>query len=63
MPWIPSLKWRQVQYDLREDREEVWRLHSVVIDLSIDNENLRRKIAEYDEFLAALHKVRAGAGA
>jgi hypothetical protein len=42
-----------------ENRAQIWELSSEVIDVRIDNENLRRKIEEYDNFLGALHKVKA----
>lgn len=59
MPWISKREWRDLMQRTEENRAQIWELSSEVIDVRIDNENLRRKIEEYDNFLGALHKVKA----
>lgn len=60
MPWLSRRGLDNLLTDLEEARAQVWELSSEVIDARIDNDNLRRKIEEYDAFLGALHKVRRG---
>ena len=48
MPWISKTEWLDIMQRMEENRAQIWELSSEVVDVRIDNENLRRKIKEYD---------------
>jgi hypothetical protein len=62
MPWLRKREFRRLLEDLEEARAQVWGFSSDVVDLRIDNENLVRKIEEYETFMAALLPLKRDIG-